>query len=233
MEQAVLDKCQELVGHKFADVELLSLSLTHASVAPRRAESNERLEFLGDVVLSMIVCHELYSHTAQCLLEGEMTKIKSSVVSRRTCAEIARRMQLCDLAMVGKGITKRGQIPGSVAGALLEAVIGAIYIDGGLAAARDFILPHIRPYIDRLLASEHESNYKSMLQQHLQQNGIDKPQYQLLDEKGPNHSKCFEIAVSAGDKQFPSAWGKTKKDAEQEAARLALEEMGLLDQTKP
>ena len=232
MEQTSLDKCQELIGYKFTDAQLLSQALTHASVVTCRAESNERLEFLGDVVLSMIVCHELYNHPDR-LPEGEMTKIKSSVVSRRTCAEIARRMELCELAMVGKGITRRGQVPASVAGALLEAVIGAIYIDGGLAPARDFILPHIRPYIDQLLASEHESNYKSVLQQHLQQNGTDRPDYQLLDEKGPNHSKCFEIAVSADGRQFPSAWGKTKKDAEQEAARLALEKMGLLDQAEP
>ena len=233
MKQAVLDKCQELIGYKFGDVELLSLSLTHASAAPSRAESNERLEFLGDVVLSMIVCHELYDHPSQCLLEGEMTKIKSSVVSRRTCAEIARRMGLCDLAMVGKGITKHGRVPGSVAGALLEAVIGAIYLDGGLAAAREFILPLIRPYIDRLMDSEHESNYKSMLQQHLQQDGTARPEYQVLDEKGPEHSKCFEIAVSVGERQFPSAWGRTKKEAEQEAAKLALEEMGVLGRAEP
>ncbi len=233
MEQAVLDKCQELVGHKFADVGLLSLSLTHASVAPSRAESNERLEFLGDVVLSMIVCHELYSDPSQCLLEGEMTKIKSSVVSRRTCAEIARQMKLCELAMVGKGITKHGQVPASVEGSLLEAVIGAIYLDGGLPAARKFILPHIRPYIDELMASEHESNYKSLLQQHLQQDGTRRPVYEVLDEKGPEHSKCFEIAVSVGDRQFPSAWDRTKKDAEQEAARLALAEMGVLGKAEP
>lgn len=232
MDQAVLDKCQGLIGYKFTDVGQLSLALTHASVATSRVESNERLEFLGDVVLSMIVCHELYNYPDH-LLEGEMTKIKSSVVSRRTCAEIARRMGLCELAMVGKGITMRGQVPGSVAGALLEAVIGAIYIDGGLAAARDFILPRIQPHIDRELASEHESNYKSMLQQHLQQDGADRADYQLLDEKGPNHSKCFEIAVSAAGRQFPSAWGRTKKEAEQEAARLALAEMGLLDTAKP
>ncbi len=232
MDQAVLDKCQELIGHEFADVELLSLALTHASVATSRVVSNERLEFLGDVVLSIVVCHELYNHPDR-LREGQMTKIKSSVVSGRTCAEIARGMGLCELAMVGKGITKRGQMPVSMAGALLEAVLGAIYLDGGLEAAKDFILPSVRPYMDQLLGSEHESDYKSMLQQRLQQGGDERPDYQLLDEKGPDHSKCFEIAVSAGDRQFPSAWGRTKKEAEQEAARLALVEMGLLDRKDP
>ena len=232
MEQAVLDKCQEIIGYKFADVQLLCQALTHASVAPARAENNERLEFLGDVVLAITVCHELYSHPDR-LLEGEMTKIKSSVVSGRRCAKIAQEMGLCEVAFLGKGITKRGSLPPSVAGALLEAVAGAIYLDGGFERARAFILPLFRPYIEDLLASEHESNYKSLLQQHLQQQGPERPEYQVLDEKGPDHSKCFEIAVAAGGRHFPSAWGKSKKDAEQEAAKLALGEMGLLGTPKP
>ena len=225
--EKTLEQCQELIGYEFTDLKLLSLALTHSSVAPSRVESNERLEFLGDSVLGMIVCRRLYD-LPDNLPEGEMTKIKSSVVSRRTCSKIANNMELHQLASFGKGMFRRGQLPVSITAALFETIIGAIYLDGGLAAAEKFILPLVEPYIEKVINEKYSSDYKSMLQQHLQQGKNPKPDYRLLDEKGPSHSKCFEIALSVGSRQFPSAWGNTKKDAEQKAAKLALEELGLL-----
>jgi ribonuclease-3 len=225
VRQETLQQCQEIIGYRFSDPALLSQALTHSSVAPSRQESNERLEFLGDAVLAIVVCHELYDHVDD-LTEGEMTKIKSAVVSRQTCAEVANEAGVCEQLFLGKGVSQRGGLPVSVAGAVFEAIIGAVYLDGGLTPARDFILCHLRPHIAKALANEHQDNYKSMLQQYVQRQWAATPQYHVLDEKGPEHSKCFEVAVSIGGEHFPSAWGMTKKQAEQEAACRALTELG-------
>jgi ribonuclease-3 len=228
MDQAAVDNCQKALGHKFSDVSLLSQALTHASAASTRVSSNERLEFLGDAVLSLVVCHELYKNTDE-LLEGEMTKIKSTVVSGATCASIARRLGLGEMVAVGKGLSAGSGPPPSVLGALLEAIIGAIYLDGGLRAARKFILANFRPQIREAMATDHQQNYKSMLQQYSHRRWGSTPEYTLLDEKGPDHSKAFETAVTIDGVHFKSAWGVTKKDAEQEAARQALIELGALE----
>ncbi len=233
MEQAALDKCQKVIGYIFADQQLLAKALTHSSVAPTRVHSNERLEFLGDAVLGLVVCHHLYDH-AEELMEGEMTKIKSVVVSRQICAIIAEELGLSDLVFLGKGMASHAGLPTSVSAALFEAIIGAIYLDGGLKPARDFIITHVTPHLEQTLVTEHRQNYKSLLQQHSQRQWGTKPMYLLLDEKGPDHSKCFEIAVSIGGVHFPSGWGMSKKEAEQEAARQALVQLNLLsDEPEP
>ncbi len=178
-------------------------------------------------MLALAVCHELFEREGE-LLEGEMTKIKSAVVSRVTCAAIAEEMGICPLVSLGKGMSHPGALPMSVAAAVFEAIVGAIYMDGGFAAACPFVLKYIRPYVEQALATEHQSNYKSLLQQYAQREWNVTPDYRPLDEKGPDHSKCFEVAVWLNGKQFPSAWGKNKKDAEQEAARRALIELKLI-----
>ena len=226
MESATLERCQELIGYVFKTPDLLALALTHSSVAASRTDSNERLEFLGDAVLGLVVCHQLYDRHGE-LSEGQMTKIKSSVVSRQTCADIAVKSGISDLLYLGKGIS-RAQLQPSMSAAVLESLIGAVYLDGGIEPTRQFILRLVQPYIDDALANEHQSNFKSLLQQYAQRHWGSTPEYLLLDEKGPDHSKCFEIAVSIDGRNFPSAWGMNKKEAEQEAARLALENLGLL-----
>ena len=227
MDDTSLEQCQQLTDYRFRNLDLLALALTHASVAPTRAQSNERLEFLGDSVLALAVCHELYNREGN-LGEGEMTKIKSAVVSRVTCAAIAEGLGICHLVALGKGMGKPGALPLSVAAAVFEAVIGAVYLDGGFDPAREFVLRHIRPYIEEAMATDHQKNYKSLLQQYAQREWSVTPDYRLLDEKGPDHSKCFEVAVWMNGRQFPSAWGKSKKDAEQGAARQALAELELI-----
>jgi ribonuclease-3 len=229
VEQAALEKCQALVGHPFRDPALLALALTHASVAPTRHESNERLEFLGDAVLGLAVCQELYERCSG-LLEGEMTKIKSSVVSRQTCADVAEEIGISELLFLGKGMGSPDRLPMSVSAAVFEAIIGAIYLDGGPEPARQFALRHLRPRIEEALANEHQNNYKSKLQQYAQRKWGTTPDYHLLDEKGPDHCKCFELAVSINGRHFPSAWGMSKKEAEQKAAFHALRELGLIEE---
>lgn len=228
MDASALQTCQELIGYRFSDPELLALALTHASVAPTRLQSNERLEFLGDAVLGLTVCDELYRR-CEDLLEGDMTKIKSVVVSRQICAQISEEMGIADLMRLGKGIGGSTAMPRSIAGAALEALIGAVYLDGGAAPAREFVLTRFGPHIELALADEHQQNYKSLLQQRAQRRWGATPEYHLLDEKGPDHSKCFEIAASVGGRTFSSAWGTNKKEAEQEAARRALDEIDLLE----
>ncbi len=227
VEPDTLQQCQKIIGYEFADLQLLSVALTHASVAPTRAESNERMEFLGDAVLALAICHELYDHP-DTLLEGEMTRMKSSVVSRHTCAIIAEQMGIAELILLGKGMGPHSGLPMSVLAAVFEAIIGAIYLDGGLEAAGKFILTHVQPHLEEALANEHQQNYKSMLQQLAQRRWNTRPEYLLLDEKGPDHSKCFEVSVVIDGVHFPSAWGMSKKEAEQEAARQALLKLELL-----
>jgi ribonuclease-3 len=224
-----LDTCQRLLGYRFKNTDLLREALTHASVAVTRQSSNERLEFLGDAVLGMIVCQYLFE-TYPDYLEGELTKIKSAVVSRHTCAEVARGLGLPGVLFLGKGMSGRASLPPSLGAAVFESLLGALYIDGGLEEARRFVLEHMTPHIQENVRSEHQHNYKSQLQQHAQKVLGTTPLYEVLDEKGPDHSKCFEIAVIIDGRLFPSAWGRAKKEAEQKAALHALVELKVLPQ---
>lgn len=221
-------KAQEILGYTFANPQLLDEALTHASVADHRLQSNERMEFLGDSILGAVVCEFLFRNYPQWL-EGEMTKIKSAVVSRKICAAISTQIGLHNLLSLGKGMTGREGLPASLAAAVYESIVAAVYLDGGWIPARQFILLHMEPYIRQAAGSTHQQNFKSVLQQHAQQHMDHLPIYRVLDEKGPDHSKAFCIAAEVGGRRFGSAWGQSKKQAEQEAAYLALKELGVLD----
>lgn len=223
----LLAEAQRVIGMTFDDLDLLALSLRHASHSESRLDSNERLEFLGDAVLGVIVCERIFELFPD-LLEGEMTKIKSTVVSRRTCAEIAERLGLDGLLILGKGMQSQEHLPRSLAAAVLESVIAAVYLDKGFEATRAFLLPLIDPMIEEAERSGHQQNFKSVLQQHAQQGMGVSPAYRVLDEKGPDHAKCFKIAVELDGRLFPACWGQSKKNAEQQAAQHALFELGLL-----
>ena len=218
---------EERIGYRFKDRALLELALTHASNAENRVDSNERLEFLGDSVLGLVTV-ELTFRRFPHLLEGDMTKIKSHAVSREACAAIAVNLRLEEALILGKGMQNSGPLPTSLSAAAFEAIIGAIYLDGGFDAAAEFIRPHVASIIDRTAQSGHQQNFKSVLQQHAQQLLGSTPSYRILDEKGPDHAKCFKICVEIGGKRFESAWGQTKKKAEQDAALIALRELGVV-----
>ncbi|MCX5689233.1 MAG: ribonuclease III [Planctomycetota bacterium] len=218
---------EERIGYRFKDRALLDLALTHASNAENRVDSNERLEFLGDAVLGLVTV-ELTFRRFPNLLEGDMTKIKSHAVSREACAAIAVNLRLEEALVLGKGMQNAGPLPTSLSAAAFEAVIGAIYLDGGFEAAAAFISPHVEAIIDRTAQSGHQQNFKSVLQQHAQQLMGFTPSYRILDEKGPDHAKCFKICVEIGGKRFEPAWGQTKKKAEQDAALIALRELGVV-----
>ena len=226
MNQETLQAAERVLGVRFKDAALLEEALTHAFIADSRLNSNERLEFLGDAVLGMLACEHIFNEFPD-LLEGDMTKIKSTVVSRRTCATIANRLGLPELLKLGKGMQTRGDLPSSLAAAALESVIGAVYLEAGLEAVRAFIMPHLAPLVQRAAESGHQHNFKSVLQQHAQQVFACSPLYVLHAEEGPDHSKRFLIGVQIDDRVFPGCWGRSKKQAEQQAALAALRELGV------
>jgi len=226
----VLTEAQRVLGYQFQNLDLLRVALTHASSADDRLVSNERMEFLGDAVLGMVVCEYLYRRYTD-LLEGEMTKIKSAVVSRRLCARLTEDLGLDRLLTLGKGMKTRGAIPPSLSAAALEAAVGAIFLDGGIERVRDFLMPLVAPHIDEAYHNGHQQNFKSVLQQHAQTVMDAEVEYVLLDEKGPDHSKCFQVCADVGGRRFAGCWAPSKKQAEQQAALVALEELGIVERS--
>ncbi len=219
-------RAETILQYEFKDKALLKEALTHASIADSRLKSNERMEFLGDAVLDLIICEALYRRFPE-QLEGDLTKVKSAVVSRRTCAEVSKETGLIDLLIIGKGISSREQMPSSLAAAVYESIVASIYLDGGFDVVKEYVLRTMTPKIEQIASNTHQQNYKAVLQQHAQKCLAATPVYELLDEKGPDHSKCFEVCVTIDGRRFSSAWGPNKKMAEQKAALLALEELGV------
>lgn len=209
------------MGYRFRDRGLLRWCLTHASASKTRLESNERLEFLGDSILGAVVCELLFEQFPTAA-EGELTRIKSVVVSRTACAAIARDQGLEQFLVVGRGVSSTDRTPGSILAALLEALFGGIYLDGGFEAARAVIRDKVAAKIAAAAQSETGVNFKSMLQHQSQKNYGRTPVYEVLDERGPDHAKCFKISAVINGAAYPGAWGPTKKAAEQRAAQNAL-----------
>lgn len=222
--EPALARCEERIGYHFRNRKLLTAALTHASGADHRLASNERLEFLGDAILGFVVCEMLFRHFPD-FLEGDLTKIKSVVVSRQTCAKISRLLELEQFLIVGKGMAASASVPPSLLADAFESIVAAIYLDGGEPAAREFIERLVRPEIELTHSGATGGNYKSQLQQLAQREFGSTPVYQLLDEKGPDHSKCFKISAQVGGQRYMAAWGRNKKEAEQRAACNALSEL--------
>ena len=220
----VLDHCQRVLDYDFRDLHHLREALTHASGADHRLSSNERLEFLGDSILGAVVCEALYLEFPESQ-EGDLTRIKSVVVSRRTCTKISKKLGLDQFLVTGKGMGGQENTPDSVLADVFESLVGAIYLDGDMKAAKRFIMRHIGPEIDEVANGESGVNFKSTLQQAAQRKFSATPSYIMLDEKGPDHSKCFKIAAFIAGKRYAPAWGPNKKDAEQRAARNALSQI--------
>lgn len=214
--------CQVAIGYTFSDPTILKHALTHASISHTRLASNERLEFLGDAIMGAIICEELFRRFSE-YPEGELTRIKSSVVSRHTCAKISKSLNFGQFVFLGKGLAIHSRIPDSILAAVFESIIAAIYLDGGSEPTKTFVIGALGPEIDRVSSAAQGQNFKSQLQQLAQKDTGETPVYRLLDEKGPDHAKCFEVAASVGSKVYPSAWGASKKEAEQNAAQKALE----------
>jgi ribonuclease-3 len=220
-EQVVLAECQEAIGYRFRRPELLRAALTHTSGANTRLGSNERLEFLGDSVLGLVTCEQLYARFPE-YQEGDLTKLKSVLVSRKTCAEFSADLGLGDFLFLGKGMSGHGDIPSNILADVYESMIAAVFLDGGWEEAKALVLRHIAPAIEQVAESAVAANAKSLLQQVAQREYGGTPRYYLLDEQGPDHDKCFKVAADVNGHRFPAAWGRTKKEAELKAAMNAL-----------
>jgi ribonuclease-3 len=221
-EADILSECQEAIGYRFKQPDLLRSALTHASGANTRLASNERMEFLGDSVLGLVTCEQLYLRFPD-YQEGDLTKIKSVVVSRRTCARFAKALDLGEYLILGRGMhPTTATVPSNMLADVYESLVAAVYLDGGLDVAREFILRHLGPEIEQVAEGAHGGNFKSLLQQVAQREFGSTPQYIVLDEKGPDHSKCFKVAAQIDRYTYAGAWGRNKKEAEQKAAMNAL-----------
>ena len=214
------------LGHPFHRPDLLALALQHRSFgseSPHPADSNERLEFLGDAVLSVVVATELLE--SYDLAEGEMAKVRAAVVSEPVLAAVARAIGLGDHLLLGRGEEATGgRDKPSILADALEAVIGALYLDGGLEAAASFVLGHWRDRIAERTAAPGMRDYKTRLQEVLARDGI-VPAYETIGT-GPDHQRVFSSEVSSGGVVVGRGSGTSKKRAEQAAAEDALESLG-------
>ncbi|MHC4915584.1 MAG: ribonuclease III [Planctomycetota bacterium] len=213
---------QKKLGYSFRNKSFLELGLTHPSYTVEEFTDNERLEFLGDSVLSLAVSEHLY-RTLPRSAEGELTRIKSSVVSTTTLARISRKLGLSAFMRIGKGLGSRSDLPDSVHANVTEAVFAAVFLDGGLLPAMDVIIRLLTPEIEIVTASAGAENAKSQLQELAQREHGTSPRYRLVSESGPQHGKTFVVAVDLAGRSFPEFAAHTKKEAEQGAARLAIE----------
>ena len=219
-----LKNCEVQLGYEFRDRNLLFEAVTHASCSATRLNSYERMEFLGDSILGYVVCEYLY-HTHPDWLEGQLTKIKSVVVSRQTCARIGASLGIEEFLVVGKGIGNRGPVPMSLLANAFESIVAAIYLDGGMESTKKFLMRFVPEQVTLAVDGDLEPNFKSELQQYAQRKFGLPPTYNLVDDHGPDHEKWFQVAAVLDKRNFTPAWGRNKKEAEQKAAANALAEI--------
>lgn len=226
-EEQILDHLEAKLQYRFRDAALAVQALTHSSAKDKDLPCNERLEFLGDSVLGLVVSEYLYHHFPG-YHEGELSTMKSIIVSAKTLAEKATELDLERIIVLGRGLAEKRNLPQSILCDAFEALIAALYLDGGFEAARTFVLANLRIKVDEILKDEHEKNYKSLLQDHAQRKVNAIPVYRVVKEFGPDHKKMFQVVVELDGREYGPAMGANKKEAEQRAARRALVELGLL-----
>lgn len=223
-----IEKFEQIIGYDFKDKKLLEQALSHSSYANERKTlggSNERLEFLGDSVLSIVVSDYLYKHFTQ-VAEGELTKLRASLVCEKSLHVFAKQIHLGDFLRLGKGEENTGgrERPSILADAF-EAVIAAIYLDGGMEPAAKHILRFMPEDIEHGRKPVF-SDFKTVLQEIVQKNPEEKVEYVLIGEEGPDHNKRFVVEVRLNSQVIGKGKGRSKKEAEQLAAKEALELMG-------
>lgn len=212
------------------DEYLLQRALTHRSYLNEHSEvleDNERLEFLGDAILDFLVADWIYHHFPE-MTEGDLTKLRSALVKTEQLAEFARQLGLGKLMRLGKGEAESGgRERANLLCATFEAVIGAIYLDGGLEIVQQFLRPIIQKAADEIIALSKEKEPKSVLQEWAQSNGYGPPAYRTISVRGPEHAKTFEVEVYIGNRSYGKGEGPNKRVASKNAARMALKTLGL------
>ena len=224
METKNLTKLEQNIKYTFKDKKLLQNALTHTSYAYEHGiQSNEKLEFLGDSILEFVSSEYMYNKYTN-LKEGEMTKVRATVVCEKSLYKIATMHNFSDYLYLGKSeLMTGGKKRPAILADSVEAVIAAIFIDGGLEPAKKFIIENLKDEI--AVATKHvgQKDYKTVLQEELQKNGEVKIEYKITKETGPDHDKTFEAEVSLNGKKLAEGVGKSKKEAEMQAAKKALE----------
>ncbi len=223
-----MNELERKIGYEFKDTQLLSVALTHSSFsneAKNGIECNERLEFLGDSVLSLIVTNYIFLNFSQ-LPEGDLTQIRASLVCEKTLYKFAKQISLGDYIKLSKGERHGGGADRpSILSDAFEALIAAIFLDGGYDCAKNFVLNFILSEIKNI-RKRPVKDYKTTLQEIVQKNPGEKIEYRLISESGPDHNKHFVAEVMLNSNSIGRGGGKSKKEAEQQAAREALELMG-------
>lgn len=219
-----IEELQDRLGYEFDDRTYLKRALTHSSLSHRGLPHNERLEFLGDSILETVVCeHLFYKFPEQP--EGHLSELRSVVVSASSLYKIASKLELETYCRASRGIKQQDTIPDSIIANMVEAVIAAIYLDGGMEEARDFILHHLEPLISKVGDTSQTLDHKSLLQQYTQKRWNKIPHYNIISEDGPDHNKQFKaVVLIRGEKHGPGE-GTSKQEAEENAARIALDNL--------
>ncbi len=209
---------------RFKRLDLLNLAFTHRSYAnenPGIVDNNEKLEFLGDSVLGIVVSEYLFRSLPD-KNEGDLARIKSFVVSENSLAQIARTLRVDNFILIGKGEEySGGREKKAILADCMEAIIGAYYLDSGIKSARNFVLSFFVEEIDKVLENKHQKDYKTLLQEYAQKKYHSYPRYRLVKKSGPDHDRTFWIDVELNNRSFGPGKGKNKKQAEQEAASIA------------
>jgi len=221
--------CQKNLGISFRQISLLEQAFVHLSYLNENPgfarPSNERLEFLGDAVLNFIVTEKLYKEFPQ-LPEGELTEIRASLVCRDSLTALASSLKLGDWLLLGRGEEANGgRAKASDVANAMEALIGALYLDQGLAKARKFILRQLKPELEKIKAGQTTPNYKALVQELIQGQKRPTPVYQLVEATGPDHSRQFTVEILVDGEALGRGRGRNKKVAESQAAKAAWEKL--------
>lgn len=226
----IVKTLESRIGYTYRNKQYAVNALVHSSFSNEHhnfaAKSNERLEFLGDAILDFVMSLVLYNNKKQ-FSEGEMSKLRALIVCEASLDACARKIGLGELVMLGKGEEANGgRVRPSILSDAMEAIIGSIYLDGGIDEAEGFIMHLLGDIYLKAVEGMLFMDYKTALQEELQKSGDIQIQYKLIESIGPDHSKTFKISVYANGKTIGTGVGKSKKDAEQMAAKAALEDMG-------
>jgi ribonuclease-3 len=223
----------ERIGLPFSDYFLISRALTHRSFLNENKdaiEDNERLEFLGDAVLDFIVADWLYNHYPE-KPEGDLTRLRAALVHTDQLANFAKKIDLGRALRLGRGeIQAGGRQRITLLCDAFEALVGAIYLQGGISAVNDFMFPILNSVVDAIFLNHLDDDTKSRLQEWAQGKGYTSPKYVLVSEEGPDHEKTFVMEVWIGNKSYGRGIGSSKQAAEKNAARKALVKLGVLEQ---
>lgn len=224
-----VEELEKRIGYVFKNKDYAINALVHSSFSNEyqdyKISSNERLEFLGDAILDFVLGLMLYNNKEN-FSEGQMSKIRALIVCEASLNECAKKLKLGELLFLGRGEEANGgRERASILSDAMEAVIGSIYLDGGMEKAEKFIREILTETYEKALKGLLFMDYKTALQEELQKSGDVKIQYKLIEANGPDHSKTFKMSVYANDKAIGTGKGKSKKDAEQMAAKAALEDL--------